>query len=66
MKITIDDVTYSVTENDDETFGVNGGGLVLVIRPFLSDYGVAWGLVSGNADLDLVSQIGELIEDHDM
>ena len=66
MKITIDDAVYSVTENEDETFGVAGPDLDIVIQPYLSDLGVTWGLVSGLADLDLVAQIGELIEDYEM
>jgi hypothetical protein len=66
MKINIDGVIYVVTENNDETYTVNGGGLFIIIQPFLNDTGVTWGLVSGDASLDLVAQIGELIEDHDM
>jgi len=66
MKITIDDAVYSVTDNEDETFGVVGPDLDIVIQPFLNDLGVTWGLVTGVADLDLVAQIGELIEDYEM
>jgi len=66
MKITIDDAVYSVVANEDETFGVVGPDLDIVIQPFLNDLGVTWGLVSGVADLDLVAQIGELIEDYEM
>ena len=66
MKITIDDAVYSVTDNEDETFAVVGPDLDIVIQPFLNDLGVTWGLVSGSASMDLVSQIGELIEDYEM
>ena len=66
MEISIDDAVYSVTDNEDETFRVVGPDLDMVIQPFLNDLGVTWGLVSGNADLDLVAQIGELIEDYEM
>jgi hypothetical protein len=66
MKIEVDSVTYVVTDNEDETFGVVGGGLSLVIQPLLNDMGLVWGLVSGVADLDLIAKIGESIEREEM
>jgi len=67
FEINIDEVLYRVVPSQgDETYSVDGDGLSLVLRPYLSDYGVTWGLVSGDADLDLVAQIGELIEDYEM